>query len=192
MVVDNYQDYLNKNTNHFNNNTNCHTSPNTQSNKQLINATTNLPVYKLTCRLLNARSLCNKLIDFRDLLSTERLDIAAVTETWLNDSIPDSLIVDENSNFFIFRKDRLTHVGGGFFLVTNDKTVTTVPVHVPDIFSDLEIITIDILNSTPPTRVITCYSPPPLTSSSQDNFDYMTRLTTCLDILSGVNASIII
>ena len=75
--------------------------------------------------------------------------------------------------------------------MTNSKSVTTVPVPVPDIFSDLEIIAIDILNSTSPTRVITCYSPP-LTSSSQDNFDYVTRLTTCLDILSGVNASIIL
>ena len=76
-------------------------------------------------------------------------------------------------------------------LATNNKTVTTVPVPVLDIFSDLEIIAIDILNSTLPTRVITCYSPP-LTASSQVNFDYMTRLTTCLDILSGVNASIIV
>ena len=75
--------------------------------------------------------------------------------------------------------------------MTNNKTVTTVRVPVPDIFSDLEIIAIDILNSTPPTRVITCYYPS-LTSSSQDNFDYMTRLITCLNILSGVNASIIL
>ena len=83
-------------------------------------------------------------------------------------------------------KDRLTHVGGAVCLVTNNKTVTTVPVPVPDIFSDLEILAIDILNSTPPTRVITCYSLP-LTASSQANFDYMTRLITCLDILSDVN-----
>ena len=76
--------------------------------------------------------------------------------------------------------------------MTNNKTVTTtVSVPVPDIFSDLESIAIDTLNSTPPTRVITCYSPP-LTASSQANFDYMTRLTTCLNILSGVNASIIL
>ena len=114
MVADNYKDYLKTNINHYNNNTICHTSSNTQSNMQLINSTTNIPVYTLACRLLNARSLCNKLIDFQDLLSTERLDIAAVTVTWLNDSIPDSLIVDENSNFSLFRKDRLTHVGGGF------------------------------------------------------------------------------
>ena len=64
-----------------------------------------------------------------------------------------------HSNFSIFRKDRLTHVGGGVCLVTNNKTVTTVVVPVPDIFSDLEIIAIDILNFTPPTRVIKCYSP---------------------------------
>ena len=189
MVTDNYQDYL-KYINHFNNNTNFQTFPNTQSNMQLINATTIIPVYKLTCLLLNVRNLCNKLIDFQDLLSTERLDIAAVTETWLNNSIPDSLIVDGNSNFSIFRKDRLTHVGGEVCLVTNNKTVITLPVPVPDIFSDLEIIAIDILNSTPPTSVITCYSLP-LTASSQANFDNMTRLTTCLDILCGVNASII-
>ena len=66
------------------------------------------------------------------------------------------LFVDWNS---IFGKDRLIHVGGGVCFVTNNKTVTTVPVPVYDIFSDLEIIAIDILNSTPPTRVITCYSP---------------------------------
>ena len=115
---------------------------------QLINATNSIPVYKCTCRLLNARSLCNKLIDFQDLLSTERLYIAALTETWMNASKPDYFIVDGNSNFSIFRKDRLTHVGGGVCLVINNKTVTTVPVPVRDIFSDLEIIAIDTLNST--------------------------------------------
>ena len=58
VVADNCQGYLNKNINHFNN-TNCLTSPNTQSNMQLI--------YKLICRLLNARSLCDMLINFQDL-----------------------------------------------------------------------------------------------------------------------------
>ena len=43
---------------------------------------------RLSCRLLRARSLCNKLIDFQDLLTTEQLDIIAVNETWLNNFMP--------------------------------------------------------------------------------------------------------
>ena len=69
---------------------------------------------RLSYRLLSARSLCNKLIDFQHLLSTEHLDNVAVNETWLNNSIPDELIVDSNSSFSIYRKDILTHGGVGF------------------------------------------------------------------------------
>ena len=54
--------------------------------------------------LLNARSVCNKLIDFQDLLIMEHLDIVAVNETWINNSIPDAIIVDGISKYSIYRK----------------------------------------------------------------------------------------
>ena len=44
------------------------------------------------CAVINARSLCNKHDEFRLCLSDHNIDACFVTETWLNDSIPDSFV----------------------------------------------------------------------------------------------------
>ena len=40
----------------------------------------------------NARSICNKLNEFNAFIDTVKPTYVAITETWLNDSVPDSLI----------------------------------------------------------------------------------------------------
>ena len=58
----------------------------------------------LCCMLLNARSICNKLNEFHDLVKIKNVDVVAVTETWLHQRILDTEIL--NSNYIIFRRDR--------------------------------------------------------------------------------------
>ena len=61
---------------------------------------------------LNARSLCNKLPDVSHFLQTSHIHIMAITETWLNKSIPDS-VVNLPGYQPVFRRDRHTEQQGG-------------------------------------------------------------------------------
>ena len=61
--------------------------------------------------LINARSLLPKIIELSLLLSIHPIGFIAVTETWLNDTVPEQLIYINNYN--IFRNDRSNSRGGG-------------------------------------------------------------------------------
>ena len=69
---------------------------------------------------LNARSICNKLNEFYDLVKIKKVDVVAVTETWLHQRILDTEILD--SNYIIFRRDRsqLQRGGGVMICVKSD------------------------------------------------------------------------
>ena len=64
---------------------------------------------------LNARSICNKLNEFHDLVIMKKVDVVAVTETWLHQGILDTEILD--SNYIIFRRDRPQQQRGGGVLI---------------------------------------------------------------------------
>jgi hypothetical protein len=67
---------------------------------------------------LNARSLktvnsnINKLVDFQNLVYLSECDVVSVGETWLNNSVLNSEILDLN-NYVIYRRDRENQRGGG-------------------------------------------------------------------------------
>ena len=69
----------------------------------------------LRCMSLNARSICNKLNEFHDLVIMKKVDVVAVTETWLHQGILDTDILD--SNYIIFRRDRPQQQRGGGVLI---------------------------------------------------------------------------
>ena len=52
--------------------------------------------------------------DLQALLSTEKVDVVAITETFLSADILNSELVDETS-FTVFRRDRNRDGGGGLF-----------------------------------------------------------------------------
>ena len=61
--------------------------------------------------LTNANRIFNKLDELSILLKSKSFDIVAITETWLSDDIPDSVVhVNEYS---VFRQDRNGAIGGG-------------------------------------------------------------------------------
>ena len=62
--------------------------------------------------LLNARSLLPKVIDeLTGLIYTKPVDIVAVTESWLHNTIENRLL--QLNDYNLFRKDRITGRGGG-------------------------------------------------------------------------------
>ena len=69
---------------------------------------------------LNARSLktvnsrCNKLVELQNLADDTDSDVIAITESWLNDTVSDSEIL--NSNYTLYRRDRADKRGGGIVL----------------------------------------------------------------------------
>jgi hypothetical protein len=69
--------------------------------------------------LINARSLCNKLPEFHNILSHDQPSIVIVTETWLTDVITDGILTDGNS-YSIFRRDRVGRHGGGVCICINN------------------------------------------------------------------------
>ena len=62
----------------------------------------------------NARSVCTKQTELRDVLESYDCDILGVTETWLNNSVKFSAIT---SDYQVFRQDREHGSGGGVMLV---------------------------------------------------------------------------
>ena len=78
-------------------------------------------VRNLKARLLNARSLCNKTSAFGDFVSSNDLDMVAVTETWLR--LSDTLgLIDEitPAGFQLHHVPRRNKKGGVAVFVRND------------------------------------------------------------------------
>ncbi len=84
--------------------------------------TTTATIRGLKCYLINARSIVNKLHDLKALLFTNKPDIIAVTETFLNHDVLDSELAD--SSYTVFRRDCDRH-GGGVMLLINSTINST-------------------------------------------------------------------
>jgi hypothetical protein len=70
----------------------------------------------INCFTFNARSIVNKLPDFQAFISAYETDCVAITETWLNSEIPDSLFIN-TSQYRVYRKDIGSRGGGVCLLV---------------------------------------------------------------------------
>ena len=66
---------------------------------------------------LNCRSLLSAIDDVRRLIVIEGIDILALTETWLDESIDDSEV--SLAGYSILRKDRNRRGGGVAFIISN-------------------------------------------------------------------------
>ena len=66
---------------------------------------------QLKCYMTNMRSLANKIVELHHFFDSVNPDVLIITESWLDSSIPDSLLVADY-NYHIFRKDRLSRGDG--------------------------------------------------------------------------------
>jgi hypothetical protein len=69
--------------------------------------------------LTNANRILNKLDELSLLLSNEPIDLVAVTETWLSDEIPDSVV--SINGYLAIRRDRSTGIGGGVMCYVSNR-----------------------------------------------------------------------
>ena len=65
----------------------------------------------LNVLIANVRSIKGKIDELCVVSSNNSVDVVCITETWLNPSIPDSII--SLPNFLLHRKDRVQSTGGG-------------------------------------------------------------------------------
>lgn len=77
---------------------------------------------KLTCLVVNCRSLKNKAADLEAIMNEHQPDIVIGNESWLKPNISSNEIFPENFN--VFKKDRTDGYGGVFQAVKKDLIVT--------------------------------------------------------------------
>ena len=118
----------------------------------------------ISCTLLNARSLksvtseCNKLEQLQNIANVDEDDIIAITETWLNNNIADSEIL--NNEYIIYRRDRQQseNLRGGGVLLAVKSSLKSSLVHTDE---SSEIIAVSVASSSNQNILfILCYRAP--------------------------------
>ena len=123
--------------------------------------------------VINARSLCNKLDEFHLFLSDYDVDVCCVTETWLTDSTPDSLIC--HGDYTVYRHDRITLRGGVAIFVK--AAIHSEMVAIPKQFESVEIVCVDLIFDDADCRVICLYRKP---GFSDVDLAYINDCVNCL------------
>lgn len=120
-----------------------------------------------------------------------------ITETWLNNSVSDSVVIN-NSHYSIFRTDRLSNtvdddnIGGGVCIIFNTDTVKLSRINLPQTYSHIELSVADIVsNHSKITRLFVAYRPPGA-NREPSAVSYTTDLCTCIENLLPLQGSIII
>ena len=132
--------------------------------------------------------MCNKLTELHQLLSTGPA-IVVITETWLDPSITDNVLVDCH-NYSVYRKDRKDGYGGVCILV-NNHVFHGVSIALPDKYDDLEIVSVDLLNLQCKCRIIATYRPPS-PNTDANAIQYCLKLSECIDSLFKLNSTVIL
>ena len=139
----------------------------------------------LTCSLINARSLANKLPELHCLLysSQSQSDIYFVTETWLNGTISDG-ILDPQNLYCILRHDRADHRGGGVcaFIRRNLK-MNIIP--TTNIHPLIDLIGFDIFIKSEITFRFFLVYRPPNSSPIYNSIDEETYFQNIADFISN-------
>jgi len=134
----------------------------------------------LNCVLVNARSICNKLVEFRQLIYDNDYDVIFVCESWLTSKWPNG-IIDPLHIFNIVRCDRNFRNGGGVCILIK-KSLNYAEIVVDDQFNILEVCCIDIIfGAHLHYRFVCTYRPP---GNSRENMEYASLLAEYIDVIS--------
>jgi len=127
------------------------------------------------------------------MLNVSKPDILCVTETLFRPSSTNNSI--HNSGYSLFRKDRLANrEGGGVCIFTKNEFISASQVFVPQKFSSLELVVIDVFLSTSATkfRLFLCYRPPCQSDYSLYAITYTTQLCECMQSLYPINSTVLL
>jgi hypothetical protein len=109
------------------------------------------------CVVFNAYSLCIKLAELRSLLHCSDYHVVMITETWLNERIPNMQSLDPYCQYFIVRRDHPRDTTGGgvcAFLRRPNRVAIASPVSPL-----LELCGFDVYWNRSPIRFIVTYRP---------------------------------
>ncbi len=114
---------------------------------------------------MNARSLksAHKMVEIVEQMSKFDLKLVVVTETWLDDSVTDAMLLTcpltaKSLNYCLIRKDRDGRIGGGVCMFIS-KIFTVSVKEIPICFSDLEVICADVRLKKWKARFVCVYNP---------------------------------
>jgi Endonuclease-reverse transcriptase len=143
----------------------------------------------LQCTMFNARSLNSrdKPLHLHALLYSRAFDIVLITETWLNNGTPSSLL-DPDNRCNVITCDRQHGLAGGVCAFVS-KFLEVVEVPVTQHFPSLEICCFDVLFSCAKCRIFTAYRRPEYDCAS---VEYMTQLVACLTKFTNTKTPCII
>lgn len=125
--------------------------------------------------LSNTNALTNKTDELEGMLHFNDLDVAAITETWVSDSIPEQCLQISNCN--MWQKPRVGHKGGGVALYIN-KSIPVQALKV-DIPGNLKVLWLLVKPNRLP-REVSClilammYNPPK-SASEDDLLDHLSK-----------------
>ena len=100
----------------------------------------------------------NKRDDLHMLTANDDYHFVFITESWLHDYIPNSLVFDCNK-YNVYRRDRVSSRGGGVCILIN-KRYKVMTMNISEKDSDLEILAVDVVFKQLNYRLILCYRPP--------------------------------
>ena len=149
----------------------------------------------LGCIVINAQSLktvrknINKIPDFQKIVYSDKPEIVAVSETWLNPDIADDAILSERL-YQIHRKDRPNRGGGVLLAISKDLVSKKRPELAPDGEDSNEILPVEVrLSPSRKVLVISAYRPQ---ADCPYKFNENLEITLTNAVRSGLNEIILL
>ena len=107
-------------------------------------------------------------------------DLIFVTETWLNDTITNNIVLNGSNKYSILRSDRLISKGGGVCAIYKSEYKCLL-VDMPAKFANLEMLCFDMYYNNCKHRYIVVYRPP------SASIEITRDIFACLDLLCNIN-----
>ena len=128
----------------------------------------------------NAQSIIAKRLDFVTFICAHLFDVVSVTETFLDQTIPDALVVLDG--YTVFRRDRNWH-GGGLLVLVKTSFISSCR---RDLESDCEMLWLELLTSGGKVNFVTFYRPP------DSSMDSLQQLMTSRSFATSSNLPLIL
>ena len=137
----------------------------------------------------NACSWHPKADEINNIFGTSDMDILGITETWLTQKIPNSVLLP-TAAFEIVRRDRPSHValrGGGVAFLLRPGLAYVRRADLEPANTNLEILCIQLKNGHKDVYIFCCYRSP-----RQDHSTFLSGLRESISSITDTTASIII
>ena len=132
--------------------------------------------YDMNMGLLNAQSVCNKLLEIRELVYENRLDIFALTETWLSGNDSHRLTEMTPSTHSFYQKPRADGYGGVGILLS--KKFSKIKIREDLSYESFESLVMDCYYNNIKFVIVVVYRSPRLSKALfvQDFYDLLDAL----------------